>query len=274
MFDKNIDNKNILDWIELYIYYNGYISKTDIMWEFTSLDDDSVDDIFFKLWNRLYIYWDFPPFEINNDIIKTINYNNIIEQSYILTLFLSVYWNILDTQKVWKIFERLTNEVLKKYLWWNSFVFWFPNWTWNPQNRIDQLAIDIDEKRWSDNPLPSAKDSKLDVISFKTIDNRKSKIVILTQSASWKNWETKLTDLSLKRWSSYINFAIDPIRAFSMPYFIDDNNVFYDKWLDWWLIFDRPRIYRFISELTSFDDSDLIQDIENWNNLAYNAYKQ
>ena len=272
--NKDIDNKYILDWIELYIVLEWNISKTDILWEFTNLDEDYIEDLFFKLGNRLFLYWDEEPYQINWDFIES-NFleENHKKESYKFSLFLSVYWNWFKTNEWWKLFERLSNEAFKKYLWWESKVFWFPDWlTWWLSVKIDELAIDINEKRWNQNPSSSAKDAKLDLVSYKTIDSRENKLIFLVQSAAWQNWKSKLREISIERWRNYINFWITPIRWFSTSVFIDNKNDFYERWMEWGLIFDRARIFRFISQLTDFYDLNLNNDLVSWNRAAINNF--
>ncbi len=286
---KNIDKKNISDWLELYVVLEWRISKADILSEFSDIFEDNnyceddlesefinrdIDDLFMLLWSRLYLYWNNPPYNINGDIISS-NFSSDSHSkiSYIFSLFLSIYWNSFETNEVWKLFERLSNEAFKEYLWWESKVFWFPDWvTWNLSSKIDNLAIEINEKRWRWEPLTHAKDDKLDLISYKSIDSRENKIVFLIQSASGKDWKSKLTELSIDLWKDYINFSITPIRWFSTPVFIDEDREFFDRAKRSWLLFDRARIYRFVSKVGSLYDENLCTDISSWNIRAVNNY--
>lgn len=263
--NKNINKSLIYDWIELYILLQGSVSRDDILWEFDYLDEKDVDDVFFILSKRLIIYW-FEPYHVWQWIISTSK--DLSEEHrnlYLFILILSVYWNKFQSNEAWKLFERLSNEVFAYYFWWKSIVFGFPDWiSAGLIQKIDDLAQQINERRWNQNPLPSAKDDKLDIVTIKEIDSRHNKLIILSQCAAGYDWNSKLTQLSVYKWQQYINFWVQPLRWFSCVAFIDDERIFYDRWLEWGIVFDRARIIRFLMRLTSLQDTELLVDIKDW----------
>lgn len=260
---KYIDSWNILDWLELFVFYEWEISKSDIIWITGNDDAYYIDDVFSRMTRRLYFYWDSKPYEIAFDVIrkKEIETPSVYE----FLLLLSIFWNWYNSWDIWKKFERISNEAFQRYMGGNSMVFGFPNEVSSEsdnRNKIDILSEKILERRWWQTPPSSTKDIKLDIISYRQIDSRENKLMIFTQCAAWKNWASKINELNIDRWSHYISFSCKPIRWFSMPYFLDDDNDFYDKTLDSVLLFDRPRIYRFISESPIFSDTSIISELE------------
>ena len=263
--NKNITELLIPDWIELYILLNGAISRDDILWEFDNLDEKQVDNIFFILDKRLSFY-SFKLYSLELGIIKS-NPDLSEKQKvfYLFSLILAIYGNWFESQIAWKLFERLSNEAFRLYLWWKSIVFGFPDWTTqNLSSKIDNLANEINESRWIQNPLSTAKDDKLDIVTIREIDSRRNKLIMLSQCAAGHDWKTKLTQLSLHKWQQYINFWVQPLRWFSCVEFIDDEEVFYDKWLEWGILFDRSRIMNFLTQLIDLEDNELEADIRDW----------
>lgn len=270
MFKKTSNNiPSIVDWIELQVMSEGFVTKSDILWEFTDLDEIAVEDIFFRLTNRQDLYGDTPPYIRNQDIIESklsSVWNPFLVETYKMSLFLSNYGNSFQTQLVWKYFERISKEIFKTYIGGEALILWFPDWaaSWLKE-KIDDLSIKINEKRWAQDPLPTDKDGKLDLVIYKPIDTRSNKLVVLVQCASGNNWATKLPEVSLKKWMYYVNFSGETIKGFTIPIVIDDAAVFYNKSLECWILLDRARLYRIGSRVTSLTDSSLEADLQTVN---------
>ncbi len=86
----------------------------------------------------------------------------------------------------------------------------------------------------------------MDIIAWKPWEDfRVSQFVLLVQCASGKNWKTKLNDLNLDAWKKYIHFAANPIKAFTIPIVITNQEELQDISTDAGIIIDRARIYKY-----------------------------
>jgi hypothetical protein len=81
------------------------------------------------------------------------------------------------------------------------------------------------------------------------------------QCAAGINWKSKLNDLNLFAWSGYINFASQPIKAFAVPFIFENDEVFEDSSKDAGVIFDRPRLYRYMN---NGYEENLKEDVRKW----------
>ena len=177
-----------------------------------------------------------------------------------MCLLLSVLGCKFKPQLTGKLFEKVSGEVIKNYINGNVIVCGFPK-----KISIKDLASNLNET-FNHGPKKYAKDCGLDVISWKSFeDKRGGQIVILFQSSSGDNWKTKLSDLSISHWHMYIEWCCyELVKGFTFPYIITDIDDFKHYSRRGGILFDRSRIYRNISNIPT----DLNTQILTWcNNL-------
>lgn len=84
-----------------------------------------------------------------------------------------------------------------------------------------QLAGLVEHHELVSEPLPHDKDLGLDAVTwFSFEDNRSGEVQVLVQCATGADWDTKFHDLDLDVWKRHINWAVTPVRAFSVPFSI------------------------------------------------------
>ena len=252
----------IADWVELYICINqeevskamlsSYIEESS---GFEPREED-VDGIWVELGFRELLYGEDPPFTVESQVVRC-NFCWENHPEYITCLIFSVFGNPTNTTRSANLFEKISSKAAKNYLGGESLIYG----TQSNMN-VEELARCLNE-RFGYEPPSSRKDRNLDVVVWKPFgDNRKSQMIVLMQCAAGKNWKSKLTELSIRAWSRYINFACEPIRAFSVPIAISDNEVLEEISLDGGLIIDRPRIYRYTK---GYDvDINLEKELKVW----------
>lgn len=94
-------------------------------------------------------------------------------------------------------------------------------------------------------PLSQDKDLGLDVVSWLPFSDRRGGYLhFLIQCATGADWEDKLTDIDLNVWMRHINWAVPPVRVFSVPMTLLLTE---DKWIRvsdaGGLVLDRPRLH-------------------------------
>ena len=107
------------------------------------------------------------------------------------------------------------------------------------------------------------KDRKLDVVGWKKLDSRNNKLLILMQCAAGDNWKAKTTELQPEVWRDYIRFGCTPTRAFGFAHCIDDD-LFFETGKEGGIIFDRIRLYRYMTSRNVITDNTLRGEILEW----------
>lgn len=251
--------------LEKKLLNNEYISKESLRNELTSHDDES-DVLENKLNDSIKKYKEIVElynaevfeFDEENEIFKiSDNFKAKNEYLYCLYCMENKFRNNEDTL----LFEKITAEAIKKYLGKNSQYKLI-------DNQQDQVSIEeicqkdlseqaqnnADEKFRNDNP-------RCDIISWKKIDNRKGKLIILTQCKSGKKWKDG-DPVNLRLWTeSLINFTSPPIIAYAITDLLSDEEITrYSK--EKGLIFDRVRIISLLADASNCILSNLRNKIE------------
>lgn len=255
--------KSICDWTELYVALNGDISKAEIGHFLNNNDypEDDIENHVNSIWVELEKRnerYDFSPMTIDDVSIETsIVWNDYPE--YILMLFLSLEGNHWQTQLTGAIFERICKEALEEYIGGQAKVVGFPN-----KVSVEEICNEIKEEFIQELPA-RYQDRKLDVVGWKKIDNRNNKLLILMQCAAGNNWRAKTTELVVDVWSKHINFGCTPTRAFGFSHVVEDD-LFFDIGIEGGIIFDRLRLYRYLSNKAQFSDETLRPEVLVWCN--------
>ncbi len=93
-------------------------------------------------------------------------------------------------------------------------------------------------------PLPSDRDLGIDAASwFPFKDGRSGYLHFLVQCATGDDWDTKLSELHLEKLRRHVNWAVTPVRIFSVPFVITAVPA---QWVrlctEAGLVLDRPRL--------------------------------
>jgi hypothetical protein len=93
-------------------------------------------------------------------------------------------------------------------------------------------------------PFSTDKDLGLDAVSwFPFRDGRSGYLHFLVQCATGADWQAKFSDLHLETWKRHINWAVAPVRIFSVPFAI---NMVTPNWVrmctEAGLVLDRARL--------------------------------
>jgi hypothetical protein len=162
-----------------------------------------------------------------------------------------------------KLFERLSQQVLKSYLCGEAKVLGFPN-NGNLTTQLNELAEKLYESRGNRDPDPHDKDSGVDVVGWKPFhDEKNSQLIVLMQCAAGWNWRTK-KQVPLPTWAQYIHWNFTTtIQSISIAEIIE-----LKKWQkitdEYGLVFDRARIVRCLYSTTFVIESGLRDEIIAW----------
>lgn len=258
----------IADWIELSVLIeNDTYSKSKIISLVRGgggdLDEQVIDSAFSELLRRLNLYGAYlPPFSLNRKVIAP-NIDWKMYPEYILCLIFSLFGVEDTTDGGTKLFERISNDILKFYLHGEAITFGFPN-TMNLTTQIENIAKACFEIKGGREPAATDKDRGVDVIGWKPFnDGRNSQIIVLLQCAAGGNWRTK-KPVPLPAWATYISWNhIMTIPGLSITQILEDN-----KWnnavFDYGLMIDRVRIYKILTDPDFAFNVVLRDEVEQW----------
>ena len=259
---SNPDSKEeVADWVELFVALNKESISKAAVGSFVEKsrgsepDETFVDNIWVELERREKLYGDNPPFKVEpRNIIPSINWEKNPE--YVMCLLLSIFGNTENATATGKLFERLSAEAIKKYLGSEIIIYGHPSYY-----SAEEIAEKLNE-RFNYRPSSNFKDRGLDIIAWKPFgDSRLGQLIVLFQCASGHNWRSKLLMLPLKDWCSYITWGCDPLKGFTLPQIVAQDE-FETCSHDGGILIDRARIYR-NSLSADFGDS-LREELKNW----------
>jgi hypothetical protein len=132
-------------------------------------------------------------------------------------------WGMLS-----KVFEKVVTSALATYLGGDSINTGFPREGEVPtgfSDAVRHLAKRIDEPFGRlKNASSDAKDEEVDVVGWiPAIDGRTGKVAVLAQCSIGDNWRGKTGAISISLWRNYVRWGVDPLRAFAVPFTIDDS---------------------------------------------------
>ncbi len=238
------------DWIELYIAANKTnLSKSEIK-SFINLEQGSepteyfMDDVFGELERRKILYGRNPPFKIIDDGVAESNIDCHNNSEYLFCLILAVYGNIHDVNKDAKLFEKISNEAIKKYLKAKTVLFGYPQSI--PILKLTKMMSEIFLAELSMN----SNDRKVDIVAWIPFrDKRSTQAIFLFQCAAGNNWRQKTRDVPLEAWENCARWK--------SPYlskgFCTVHTISTSLWLDCadeaGILIDRPRIFKNIRNI-------------------------
>jgi len=242
----------IADWIELYIaLYRKPISKLEVA---SNIEQASGSEPSEEVLSNVWLELNWRQEKYQNELFRTLD--KTAEpggfsgpwEGYIACLIFSL-WGAEDAQGGPRLFERLSAEVIKKYLNGEVIFFAWPPFEPNPgQSAIAERVKDacncIHEK-FAESPRAKYKDRGVDLISWiPFVDGRNTQCVILAQCVSGLGWRGHIS-MPIGSWTQYIHWGSDPIRAFFIPCIIPDAD-WHDTSRERGILFDRIRIVNLI----------------------------
>lgn len=267
----------ISDWAELnVIYSNESLSKAKLSSiledngfekDLDYNEDSLFDSILQELQRRESLYGNNAPFTVEGSVI--VPQTTWQEKPEYFMCLLFSYWGAANAQNGTQLFERISNIALKTYLNGKTIILGFPNEGDLP-SQLDHIATCLFENRAAINPPSAAKDRGVDVIGWLGCgDSRKGQVIVLMQCAAGKNWRIKKR-IMLDVWSQYINWNFyTTIPSLSVAELIETN-----KWseaiVEFGVVFDRSRLYRYLYAPTVTINADLRQEIIDWCNKKLN----
>lgn len=229
--------------------------------------DHFIDSVWSEISRRQRLYGDAPPFTVENSSVScVIDWKD--KPDYMTCLILSMFGNSIpkETSETGKLFERISNEAVKKYLNMQSVISGYPSDVCikeTIQRMGEEIAFGLPEK---------AKEAGVDILAWRPFgDGRPSQVVLLVQCASGKNWAGKLDDICLKAWNQYVRWRTDPIKAITVSKIITEED-FGESSNRGGVIFDRARLFRNIVD--SCLSTDLKQDLLEWCKAKLQEYSQ
>ncbi len=172
------------------------------------------------------------------------------------------------------LFERLVKTALASYLCGDAARFGVPHpdFSGDFTSRARALAVKIQERPVRDLSTVTAHqgDYGLDVIGWRSFDDRESKIVVLCQCGIGADFEGKV--LPVERWKRVIDFACNPVTALAIPFqdFGSGPKV-RSLTIDAGILLDRSRISKF----ANMDlDETLADDLTAWIRTAIPSFLQ
>jgi hypothetical protein len=258
----------VADWIELHLATSAKaISRLEIasVVEQASGDEPSEDflnSIWIELINRQAQYSN-PLFKVIDKRIESEDYSGSKEE-YIVCLILSLFGVQEEFRDGPKLFERLSAEVVKRYLNGKVFIFGWPPIEGTPTAIAERIksACECFHERFAESPAERYNDRGVDLVAWiPFIDSKSSQCVILAQCASGHNWREKTTRLPLSSWKQYIHWACNPMKAFFVPCIIPDN-LWHDVSNEAGILFDRIRIMNLIGD--GIEDPQLLAELREW----------
>jgi hypothetical protein len=234
MIQLNIepDANNGTDWIELssIIEYPKIISKYTVEEYLSSLHVDDAEiltaNIFKNIEWRSTVCKKYP-FNLTDDAIKA-NKDVIdcIEYSFPLLLSTNNFFSdtkITDWDNVGNLFELYCAASLEQLLGDSLLI----------GNSLGKLPVSFDDclrkvcsiinevKGPKHEKANDFNDAGVDVISYRNIDSRKGKIIVLLQCASGKNWRKKGSDIKIRLWEQLVFWTAAPNKALAFPFAYD-----------------------------------------------------
>ncbi len=277
------------DWLEgSILFFENEISRTDIVdiltedriYDKQDFANEWVDNVWAELRRRQKCLGAGTPFVMDSHRIRRkFSWEDASAHGFCLMLSLVQYYSGLnqewekkfkgDYNEQGELFELLTKESLE-----NQFSGWSlyrTGWSRSAPSKLNGVVDKIakllgeskgDLKKWTS---PDANEEGLDLLFYRPfVDTRVGIPVYLVQCASGGNWEGKLKTPDLAIWTTIVQFAAPPAKAFSTPLsFTDHDFVRYTKKAEGMLI-DRYRLLIPASHDTDWVSKDLKERVNKW----------
>lgn len=251
--------------------YAEYLSILEGEFDFNEIPLDENDkpvveikDVASVLEERSKWYGDKVPFLVSRDKIERIvnedkldNYNH-----YLFCLYYALYGGS-ENKKASDIFELITDVALKKYVGTEDSILtsFSASSDRTMKEKIHSIIHGTKENIGNIDYMPKkSKDGGIDIVTYKSLDNRGNQIVVLTDATIGKNWMNKCLAPKLESWKEYIFFKVCPITCVSTVHIIDKDSI-HNQSKGKGLLMDRTRIFKFYQI-----DNEINALLLNWKN--------
>lgn len=246
-FPSTNDPSEVADWVELTVcatgsrFGRGKLQTT--MAREDAGDVNVVADIWAELESRARLFDRRWPFRITHDGVEPI----ARPRSFAMHVFmaaLGMRTNIDGAGR--ELFEHTVAELLRGIVGPNTVRIGAPrrppirtSLTDAVRDYFDAAAEDSAILR----PFPTTDgDLGLDVAGWMTFsDSRGGYLHLIGQCATGADWPEKLLELNVRKWGDHVNWSVNPVRFFALP-FIVRMDQFRRATLDGGLLLDRPRL--------------------------------
>lgn len=252
----------IADWAELYIIlYHKPLSKSEMI-DLIEAEEEDIDSTINELKNRFYLYGDASPFVVDGKSIRPkVKWEDEPELTMCLIFSLRGVEKKKGEDDGTKLFERLSREAVKSYLSGEAEVIGFPN-AGRLREQMQRLSMQTCEEIGHRCPRPQDKDKGVDIVAWKPHgDGRPNQIVLLLQCGAGANFSQKKA-ISIVAWREFMHWSAEPIPGIMIPQIVSKED-WIDTRDDYYLIFDRVRIYKAIYN-KSLSDPGLRGQILAW----------
>jgi hypothetical protein len=256
------------DWIEWFVITTeNQVSKSKLLKILSEHGSDNIDDrldaAIAELERREYYFGNNWYISVQSNVIKSKvqSWEEIVYYTFCLYFSLFGAQTRKNEDNGTKLFERLSIEVILNYLEGDGLLLGFPSKT-SLDQQIEDIAYRTNEKRGTRKPLSTDKDKGVDIVAWKSFDDKRNcQLVLLIQVAAGLHWNNK-KQISRTAWREFINWSIDPITGIITPNVLNEL-----KWTnardDYGLIFDRIRIFKSMLK-NNMKDKRLIDEIKEW----------
>lgn len=264
-------NTVISDWVELYVIAQNITLSKQTLTNLIKINlpevvederENLVNSVFQELdYRAKSLYRECSHFKITNDLVEPTKTLDELPETALCLIF-SLKGVVVQKGKNngTKLFEEICNIAAKEYLG-NSYLLGFPN-NKNLLSQLKQSCKESCETIGHEIPRPVDKDGGVDIIAWKTFDDdRRNKVVVLIQCGAGKHFDKK-HPINIVRWKRWINWAFEPLTGISTPKLIRDEYEWQNLSDNYKLIFDRPRIIKFV--FNSQRDTDLQNRVASW----------
>ncbi len=239
----NVDREIVCDWIEgSVLFVDNDLSQSDVIDALLDhdiyADQDFASELVVDIWQRIEKRNKWmgagSPFQLTGKRlhrVKTWQEASAFSFCMVLT-FSGLYdkWTNASGANYIKqghLFERLTKECLEE-LGWAVFQTGWASGIQNPAFKaiVEQVADHLNEPFIVEAMVDiysDANEEGLDLVCHLPFaDDRGGKPVYLVQCASGANWKAKQKSPDLDVWKRLITFSADPVRAFTIPFSLDE----------------------------------------------------
>lgn len=261
------NKSDICDFLEYRAFIEG---ECDIEEYYISDEDDEVsssqiDDVKTILQSRLRLYAPYIPFQLSrNKVVSAFQTES--DRLTALHYIFCVHYSLNGAQGVGRddstLFELIVDIALKEYL--NTTQSVLTSFGNNDQTIKEKIheVLQMTNERLGDISLmpPHAKDGGIDIITFKSLDNRGNQLIVLTDATLGRNWSEKRVASKLEHWIQYIHFKTNPLPCLALTKIIPLERFHYAS-RDNGLLFDRTRIVRCYSQ---HEDEEVQNKLKIW----------
>ena len=156
-----------------------------------------------------------------------------------------------------RIFEEVSRLVAQQYLGGNALRFGWPRVTTELPSKFGDAVTKLCERMGEgaeyrpNDASGDEKDEGLDVVAWRSIDERRGKLLLFGACATGQNWEHKLTELQPKRFCQ--TFLRDPVAPNPAKAFFTPRVVPQESWRKYTnkagMLFDRCRVSLLVPQL-------------------------